>query len=85
MSDAPDDHRQLPIPDWLGLACPRCGYLLSSRSPNGMSRSLAFALAAAVINHHHSFALARIQGWSKGSAETPADYLAALFELVDQE
>ena len=41
------------------------------------------ALAAAVLDHHHSFALARIQGWSKGSAETPADYLAALFAQLE--
>ncbi len=29
--------------------CPRCGHLLTSRTADGLSRSLAFALAAAVL------------------------------------
>ncbi len=29
--------------------CPRCDHVLSSRSPNGLARSLAFALGAAVL------------------------------------
>ncbi len=29
--------------------CPRCDHVLSSRSPNGLARSLAFALSAAVL------------------------------------
>lgn len=41
------------------------------------------ALAAAVLDHQHLHALARIQRWSKSSAETPADYLAALFEQLE--
>ena len=41
------------------------------------------ALAAAVLEHQHLFALARIQGWSSGSSKTPADYLAALFERLE--
>jgi paraquat-inducible protein A len=30
-------------------ACPRCGHLLTSRTPDGLTRSLAFALAAALL------------------------------------
>ena len=30
-------------------ACPRCGHLLTSRTPNGLERSLAFAIAAGVL------------------------------------
>jgi paraquat-inducible protein A len=29
--------------------CPRCGHLLTSRTPDGFTRSLAFALAAALL------------------------------------
>lgn len=29
--------------------CPRCGHVLSSRTPNGLARALAFALGAAVL------------------------------------
>ena len=29
--------------------CPRCGHLLSSRTPNGLARALAFAVAAGVL------------------------------------
>ncbi len=30
-------------------SCPRCGHLLSSRTANGLERSLAFSLAAVVL------------------------------------
>lgn len=41
------------------------------------------ALAAAVLDHQHLHALTHIQSWGKRSAETPADYLAALFEQLE--
>jgi AcrR family transcriptional regulator len=40
-------------------------------------------LAAAVLDHQHLHALTRIQRWAKSSAETPADFLAALFEQLE--
>jgi AcrR family transcriptional regulator len=40
-------------------------------------------LAAAVLDHQHHYALTRIQRWGKSSAETPADYLATLFEQLE--
>jgi AcrR family transcriptional regulator len=40
------------------------------------------ALAAAVLDHQHHYALARIQAWSTESAETPAAYLEALFRQL---
>ena len=42
----------LRIPDLQGgqkANCPRCGFLISSRSPDGPTRSLAFAIAALVL------------------------------------
>jgi AcrR family transcriptional regulator len=41
------------------------------------------ALAAAVLDHQHLYALAHIQAWSKASAETPADFLRALFQQLE--
>jgi AcrR family transcriptional regulator len=41
------------------------------------------ALAGAVLDHQHLHALTRIQRWGKSSAETPADYLATLFEQLE--
>jgi AcrR family transcriptional regulator len=40
------------------------------------------ALAAAMLDHQHFHALTLIQRWGKSSAETPADYLNALFEQL---
>jgi paraquat-inducible protein A len=31
------------------VSCPRCGHLLTARTPNGFERSLAFAIAAGVL------------------------------------
>ena len=42
------------------------------------------ALVAAVLDHQHLHALARIQGWSKKTAQTPSELLAALFENLEQ-
>ena len=42
------------------------------------------ALVAAVLDHQHLHALARIQGWSNRSAETPAEFIAVLFEKLEQ-
>ncbi len=41
------------------------------------------ALAAAVLDHQHLYALARIREWSNSSAADPADYLAALFGQLE--
>ena len=41
------------------------------------------ALAAAVLDHQHIYALDLIQGWNDGSAATPADFLASLFEQLE--
>jgi AcrR family transcriptional regulator len=41
------------------------------------------ALAAAVLDHQHLHALASIRQWGEMSAETPADFLAALFERLE--
>lgn len=41
------------------------------------------ALAAAVLDHQHLYAFECIQRWSDGSAETPSDYLAGLFQQLE--
>lgn len=38
------------------------------------------SLAAAVLDHQHVHALARIKEWGTSSEETPSDYLASLFK-----
>lgn len=40
------------------------------------------ALVGAVLEHQHQQALARIREWGKSSANTPADFLAAIFEAL---
>jgi AcrR family transcriptional regulator len=40
------------------------------------------ALVAAVLDHQHIHALARIKGWGKKSAKSPKEFLAALFEQL---
>ena len=42
------------------------------------------ALVAAMLDHQHAHALARIQGWSDKEARTPAEFLAALFESLER-
>lgn len=42
----------LRIPDLRGgqkASCPRCGFLISSRSPDGLTRTLALAIAALIL------------------------------------
>ena len=42
------------------------------------------ALVAAVLDHQHLHALARIQDWGKETAETPAELVTALFENLEK-
>lgn len=42
------------------------------------------ALVAAVLDHQHPLALARIQEWSTKTAQSPAELLAALFEQLEE-
>ena len=41
------------------------------------------ALVAAVLDHQHIHTLARIRGWGKRSAESPAEFLTGLFEQLE--
>lgn len=51
--------------------CPRCGHLLTSRVPDGLTRSLAFALAAALLLvMANSFPFLEIEAGGRGKVMT---------------